>query len=136
MVTDQKKGYWAEWEQEQLENLKEAYTIIQKEGDPNRRVTIGWLCTVAGLRESEIKGRLHRFEDIRAFIEEVVESKEEWLKRRFSEIAERKRIYGEKISLNDIRREMRLKPNTYQKYSIFIDMLIKELNEEIRNESD
>ena len=88
------------------------------------------------MRESEIKGRLHRFEDIRAFIGEAVESKEEWLERRFSEIAERKRIHGEKISLNDIRREMRLKPNTYQKYSIFIDMLIKGLNEEIRNESD
>lgn len=136
LVTDQEKGYWAEWEQEQLECLKEAYSIIQKEGDPDRRVTIGWLCTIAGLRESEIKGRLHRFGDIRSFIGEVVESKEGWLKRRFSEIAERKRIHGEKISLNDIRREMRLKPNTCQKYSTFIDMLIKGLNEESRNESD
>ena len=132
LITDQEKGYWAEWEQEQLENLKKAYTIIQKEGDPNRRVTIGWLCTIAGLRESEIKGRLHRFKDIRAFMGEVVESKEEWLERRFSEIAERKRIHGEKIGLNDIRREMCLKPNTYQKYSIVIDMLINALNEEIR----
>ena len=51
LVTDREKRYWAEWEQKQLENLKDAYSIIQKEGDPNRRVTIGWLCTVAGLRE-------------------------------------------------------------------------------------
>lgn len=78
------------------------------------------MCTVAGLRESEIKGRLHRFEDIRAFIDEVVESKEEWLMRRFSKIAERKRKAGEKISLNDIRQEMSLKPNTYHNYAKFM----------------
>ena len=133
LVTDQEKVYWAEWEQEQLENLKEAYATIQKEGDPNRRVTIGWLCTVAGLRESEIKGRLHRFEDIRAFLGEVVESKEEWLGRRFSKIAERKSRAGEKIGINDVRQEMSLKPNTYHKYSEFIEKLIKELNGGVHN---
>lgn len=136
LVTDQEKVYWAEWEQEQLENLKEAYATIQKEGDPNRRVTIGWLCTVAGLRESEIKGRLHRFEDIRAFIGEVVESKEEWLERRFKVVAKKKKELGQEIILADIRREMRLKPNTYKKYALFIEMFIKELNGDNRNESD
>lgn len=136
LVTDREKRYWVEWEQKQLENLKDAYSTIQKEGDPNRRVTIGWLCTVAGLRESEIKGRLHRFEDIRAFIGEVVESKEEWLERRFSGIAERKRMHGEKMSLDDVRREMSLKPNTYLKHRVFIEMLIKELNGDKQNESN
>ena len=128
LVTDREKRYWVEWEQKQLENLKDAYSIIQKEGDPNRRVTIGWLCTVAGLRESEIKGRLHRFEDIRAFIGEVVESKEEWLERRFKVMAEKKKELGQEIVLADIRRGMRLKPNTYKKYALFIDDLLKELN--------
>lgn len=136
LVTEQEKRYWAEWEQKQLENLKDAYSIIQKEGDPNRRVTIGWLCTVAGVKENEIKGRLHRFEDIRAFIGEVVESKEEWLERRFSGIAERKRMHGEKMSLDDVRREMSLKPNTYLKHRVFIEMLIKELNGDKQNESN
>lgn len=127
-MTDREKRYWAEWEQKQLENLKDAYSTIQKEGDPNRRVTIGWLCTVAGLRESEIKGRLHRFENIRAFIDEVVESKEEWLERRFKVMAKKKKELGQEIVLADIRREMRLKPNTYKKYASFIEDLLKELN--------
>lgn len=135
LVTEREKHYWTDWEQKQLECLKEAYSTIQKEGDPDRRVTIGWLCSVAGLRESEVKGRLHRFKNIRVFIDEVVESKEEWLERRFSKIAERKRKVGEKISLNDIRQEMSLKPNTYQKYRVFIEKLIKELNESVQNES-
>ena len=87
------------------------------------------------MRESEIKGRLHRFEAIRSFIEEVVESKGEWLKHRFFKIADKKRNAGEKISLDDIRQEMSLKPNTYQKYRVFIEKLIKELNGNVKNES-
>lgn len=44
-------------------------------------------------------------------------------------------MHGEKISLDDVRREMSLKPNTYLKYRVFIEMLIKELNGDKRNES-
>ena len=95
--------------------------VIQKSGDPDRRITVGWLCTVAGLKESEIKGRLHRFPDIRSFINGVVESKEEWLVRRFKVIAEKKKALGQEIILADIKREMGLKPNTYKKYSFFIE---------------
>lgn len=128
LVTDREKRYWEDWERKQLECLKEAYSVIQKDGDPDRRVTIGWLCTVAGLREGEIKGRLHRFESIRAFIDEVVESKEEWLERRFKVISEKKKGLGQEIVLADIRREMSLKPNTYKRYGLFIEDLLKELN--------
>ena len=72
--------------------------------------------------------RLHRFKDIRSFINEVVESKEEWLARRFKAIAERKKGLGKEIALADIKHEMRLKPNTYRKYAFFIENLLKELN--------
>lgn len=64
---DQEKHYWSEWE-EQLKALISAYETIRKTGDTDIRITVGWICTVAGLRESEIKGRLHRFPDIRAFV--------------------------------------------------------------------
>lgn len=123
LVIDQEKHYWAEWEEEQLKALISAYETIQKTGDPDRRITVGWICSVAGLRESEIKGRLHRLPNIRAFVEEAVEGKEEWLERRFKKIAA-----GKDLKMADIRREMSLKPNTYQKYGTFIDGLIAELN--------
>lgn len=61
LVTDREKRYWEDREREQLECLKEARSVIHKEGDPDSHVTIGWLCTVVGLRESEIKGRLRLF---------------------------------------------------------------------------
>lgn len=41
-----------------------------------------------------------------------------------------------KIYLNDIRQEMSLKPNIYQKYSVFIEILIKGLNGDMPNESN
>lgn len=128
LVVDQEKHYWAEWEEEQLKALISAYETIQKTGDPDRRITVGWICSVAGLRESEIKGRLHRLPNIRAFVEEAVEGKEEWLERRFKKIAARKKLAGKDLKMADIRREMSLKPNTYQKYGTFIDGLITELN--------
>lgn len=128
LVIDQEKHYWVEWEQEQLAVLKNAYEKIKETGDPDRRVTIGWICTVAGLRENEIKGRLHRFPDIRAFVDEVVEGKEEWLVRRFKKIAAKKKSVGDDLRLSDIKREMGLKPNTYHKYADFIEKMIIELN--------
>lgn len=128
LVTEQDKQYWAVWEQEQLKLLRGAYECIKKNGDPDRRITIGWLCTTAGLRECDIKGRLHRFPDLRYFVNDVVESKEEWLRRRFIEIAKNKELSGEKVTIADIKRSMSLKPDTYRKYAKYIKNLIAQLN--------
>lgn len=128
LVTDREKQYWVEWEKQQLEALKNAYETIRRTGDPDRRVTIGWMCTILGLRENEIKGRLHRFPSIRAFIDEVVESKEAWLRRRITAIAQERALIGERLRLSDIKRVMSIKPNTYKKYASYMERLIDELN--------
>ena len=129
LVIDQDKQYWTIWEQEHLKLLKEAYECIKQTGDSDRRITIGWICSTTGLRECEIKGRLHRFPDIKGFIDEVVERKEEWLGRRFMVIAEKKKMAGEYLLLADIKKQMGLKPNTYKKYAVLIQKLIEELNQ-------
>lgn len=127
-MIDQDKQYWTVWEQEHLKLLKEAYECIRQTGDPERRITIGWLCSTAGMRECEIKGRLHRFPDIKGFLSEVVESKEEWLNRRFALIAKEKKKSGERMSIADVRKNMGLKPNTYQRYGAYIETLLQQLN--------
>lgn len=131
LVTEQEKSHWKVWEQEQLNLLRNAHETIKETGNPDRRITVGWLCTVAGLRECDIKGRLHRFPDLRAFIDVAIEGKEEWLTRRFIKIAENKKQSGENLTIADIRREMSLKPNTYRKYQDLIENLIRKLNREI-----
>ena len=111
-----------------MELLKEAYECIKQTGDPERRITIGWLCSTAGLRECEIKGKLHRFSNIKDFVDEVVESKEEWLKRRLVAIAKVKKESGEMMQFSDVKKNMGIKPNTYQKYDTYIETLIIQLN--------
>lgn len=128
LVIDQDKQYWTVWEQEHLKLLKKAYECIKQTGDSDRRITIGWLCSTAGLRECEIKGRLHRFPDIKCFVDEVVESKEEWLDRRITAIAGEKEKSGDKMTIADVKKNMGLKPNTYRKYGAYIEMLIQQLN--------
>ena len=128
LVIDQEKRHWVEWEKQRLKSLKAAYDHIQRTGDPDRRITIGWLCSTAGLRENEIKGRLHRFPSIRAFLEEVVEPKEVWLRRRITAIAKEKSLVGEPLTLADIKNGMGLKPNTYKKYALYMKELIQQLN--------
>mgnify|MGYP001076996206 FL=1 len=44
------------------------YSIFMVAKDSDRHITIGWICSTAGLRECEIKGKLHRFPEIRAFV--------------------------------------------------------------------
>lgn len=128
LVIDQDKQYWTVWEQEHLKLLKKAYECIKQTGDSERRITIGWLCSTAGLRECEIKGRLHRFPDIKCFVDEVVESKEEWLDRRLTAIAGEKEKSGDKMTIADVKKNMGLKPNTYRKYGAYIETLIQQLN--------
>lgn len=128
LVIDQDKQCWTVWEQEHLKLLKEAYECIKQTGDSDRRITIGWICSTAGLRECEIKGRLHRFPGIKCFVDEVVESKEEWLGRRLTAIAGGKEKSDGKMTIADVKKNMRLKPNTYRKYGAYIETLIKQLN--------
>lgn len=128
LVTEQEKQYWIEWEMQQLDALKKAYEIIRQTGNPDRRVTIGWLCTIAGLRDNEIRGRLHRFSSIRAFLNEVVEPKEVWIRRRVTAIAAEKALIGRPLTLADVKNEMSLKPNTYKKYALYLKELIEQLN--------
>lgn len=45
-------------------------------------------------------------------------------------------MHGEKMGFDDVRRKMGLKPNTYHKYRVFIEILIKKLNGDRQNESN
>ena len=65
---------------------------------------------------------------MKAFLDEVIESKEVWLTRRITEIADECQRKDQKIRISDIKREMSLKPNTYKKYADFFENLLQELN--------
>ena len=60
-----------------------------------------------------------------------MESKEEWLRRRLIKIFERKKEQGKKVMTIDVKKEIRLKPNTYKRYKHFIDKIVEQLNGEL-----
>lgn len=69
--------------------------VTEDEVNYQKEKNIEWLCSTASLRECEIKGRLQWFPDIKGFINELVESKEKWLRRRITTMAEKKKMDGD-----------------------------------------
>lgn len=128
LIIDREKCYWDEQEKEQLKLLEVAYKTVMETGNPDRWITVGCLYVAVGLREYDIKGRLHQFSNLREFIESKVERREVWLPRRIVKMAELKKRVGEKLKLSDIWKKMRLKPNIYKKYADFIGRVLRSLN--------
>ena len=64
----------------------------------------------------------------KAYIDTVVESKTDWLRRRTFAIAQECRMLGKKISIEDVKCEIIFRPNTFVKYENFLKELIDEIN--------
>jgi hypothetical protein len=118
-----------QYDEELLKKLQCAAEHIKSTGgNKKRRLTKGYIVTVAGFGYDFLAYTAEKTPFTKAFLESTVESKEDWLRRRISMIWQNQKQKGKLLSLTDIRREMSLKPNTYVKYKIFIEELIDELN--------
>ncbi len=113
---------------EMLRRIQNAVNAICSDGKPKRQITPGFIAVAAGYDEPALHYLADKRPRTKAYIESVVESRTDWLRRRISAIAQQRRALGEGISITDIKREMSLKPNTFVKYKIFLKELIDELN--------
>jgi hypothetical protein len=116
-------------EQELVEKAKAAVKFIREKGDAKKRITSGYIASVAGVNETYFKIVDGISTPVREYVKTVIESKEEWLCRRITAIWQERNQVGLPITLADVKLEMSLKPNTYIKYGNFIKELINELNE-------
>jgi hypothetical protein len=114
---------------EMLRRVKNAVTAICSDGMPTRQITVGFIAVAAGYGLQTLNYLTTKRLRTKAYIASVVESKTDWLRRRITAIAQKRRKFGEKISIADVKREMSLKPNTFVKYESFLKELIDELNE-------
>jgi len=112
-----------------LLRVQSAVAAILSDGMPKRQVTPGFIAVTAGYGEGGLQYLADKRPLTKAYIDTIVESRMDWLRRRVSAIAQEHRMRGEKISIADVRREMSLKPNTFVKYGKFLKGLIDELNE-------
>lgn len=129
MVYERDRVVQRQQDQEILRKVQSAYAQIMKEGDSEKRITRGYIAKIAGINETTLSNGALKRPQTKAFIDSVIESKPDWLRRRIIAIWEKKN--GSPISLVDVKREMSLKPNTYIKYKDFMKELMDELNDKI-----
>jgi len=113
---------------EMLRRVQNAVTTICSGGMPTRQITPGFIAVTAGYEESVLHYLAEKRPLTKAYVESVIESRTDWLRRRISAIAQERRMFGKKISIADVKREMSLKPNAFVKYECFLGELIDELN--------
>ncbi len=123
------KPKWNEWGEATLVELKAAYTEIQSSGDKRKRMNISWLARVAGINRDDIYGRLRYLPEMQKFFEEVCETQEEWIQRRYTEIAyEKKKAGGKEFTYGDVKRKVQIRRGSYERNQRLIENLIIELN--------
>jgi hypothetical protein len=127
MVYEKDCAIQRQQDHEILKKVQSAYDQIRKGGDSEKRITRGYIAKVAGIDESALTNGALKRPQTKAFVDSVIESKEDWLRRRIIAIWEKKN--GVPISLADVKREMSLKPNTFIKYKDFLKELMDELND-------
>lgn len=124
------KPKWNEWGKAALVELKAAYAEIQSSGDKRKRMNISWLARVAGINRDDIYGRLCYLPEMQKFFDEVCETQEEWIRRRYTEIAlEKKESGGKEFTYDDVKRKVQIKRDSYEKNRNLIENLIMELND-------
>ncbi len=126
------KPRWDKWGEAALVELKAAYAEIRLSGDKRKRVSISWLARVAGINRDDIYGRLRYLPEMQEFFDEVCETQEEWIRRRYTEIAiEKKKAGGKEFTYDDVKRKVQIKRGSYERNQNLISALIMELNNEI-----
>lgn len=131
------KPRWNEWGEAALAELKAAYAEIQSSGDKRKRMNISWLARVAGINRDDIYGRLRYLPEMQKFFDKVCETQEEWIRRRYTEIAfEKKKAGGKEFTYGDVKRKVQIRKGSYERNRELIENLIAELNDVLfmRNE--
>ena len=63
------------------------------------------------------------------FFDEVCETQEEWIRRRYTEIAlEKKKAGGKEFTYDDVKRKVQVRRGSYERNKELIENLIEELN--------
>lgn len=132
LTNEYDKPRWQEWGAAALIELKAAYAEIQASGDHRKRVNISWLARVAGLNRDDIYGRLPYLPAMQKFFDEVCETQEEWIRRRYTEVAlEKKKAGGKEFTYNDVKRKVQIRRESYKRNKELIENLIAELNDTV-----
>jgi hypothetical protein len=104
-----------------LRKVQEAVAHIINEGYPNRQVTYGYIASLVG---STTRDKLRYREPIRSLLDNIIESKADWLRRRALDVCADKIASAKPITTKTIRRELNLHPGTFAQYEELLQEVI------------
>lgn len=77
-----------------------------------------------------IYGRLRYLPEMQKSFDEVCKTQEEWIRRRYTEIAlEKKSAGGKGFTYDDVKRKVQIRRGSYKRNKELIETLIAELND-------
>jgi len=129
LTPEKEKIYWKEKDEERLSLFQSIYDELQKNGNRRRRVTLGYLCSLAGITGSkesqQVKNQLRLTPKLKNFMSEVLETEPAWIERRVSEIIAHLNENGHRLTVNKVRNHLTLRQCKFQKYRGYIEKMVE-----------
>ena len=109
--------------------LSRIYGLVAKfesEGYPKRQVTLGYIARVVGSTWAKFQ-RYKVQPEVSVLLNSLIESKDDWLRRRTIEICQEKISLAKPTTIKTIKKSMGLCPDTFIKYESFLQEVIDEV---------
>jgi len=103
--------------------IKALDTISIEEGLPNRQISYSYIADVAGVTRDDLRSNKH----IRKFLADVLESKEDWYRRRITYVYQNLPVESRDISAFQICRKANIWGAVCKKYREFFEEVVNEL---------
>ena len=120
IVFENERKHFREQEEMLLRKAQEAVAHIINDGYPNRQVTYGYIAGLIGSTRDKLRYR----EPIRSLLDNIIESKADWLRRRASDVCANKLASAKPITTKTVRRELNLHPGTFAQYKELLQEVI------------
>lgn len=124
MIYERERKHRREHEEQLLEKVREAIDQLATDGYPKRQVTFGYIASIIGTTRDALRCRRATHD----LLENVVESKEAWLRRRIIMAYHQRLPNDAPFSLADVKRHLTIHDATYVKHEELIEQIIEEFN--------
>ena len=124
IVFENEKISYLDRKQMMLKKLRDAVEQIMMANDPKRQRTYGYIAKIAGLKRDELRSNTH----LRNYLDGIIESKEDWHKRRIILAYHSKPKTEKPFGAIEICRAASIESKTYIKYQKFFEEVVNELN--------
>lgn len=123
------------WHEEDLILLKKVQDAMEhiEKGERKRHITRAYIAQIAGV-SMLILNTVQRRPLTKAYVDQVIESRETWLRRRIIQLCtDRKQSGFATTSFANVKRELSLKPNASVTYQKLIEEVLNDMNQKLNN---